>query len=1026
MLVHRCADSEGRRRGPMLTRIMTFRVLAAIALTSLLPSHAWAQLPPTAQVKTETAVFIKPGALAPLTTLPVGTNVIVMRESDGWALIEFGDRKWGRRVGYVRSETLAPLRDVPTPAGPPSAVESAFPATDLGRWKQSPRSVSTKDIPRPAEPVTLAPVGSPVLTAPISDSELPKSAVQAARALVPPVIDGRLDDKAWSDSIPASEFRQRSPKEGEPATEQTELRVVYDNSALYVGIRMFDKEPSRIIRRLARRDSDAETDSVTLYLDPSHDHLTGALFRVSAAGVLSDSIIYDDRRTDNTWDAVWESEVTVDEQGWTAEMKIPFSQLRFPHREQHVWGINLSRYIPRKQERDWLELVPRQEAKLASRMAHLTGIDGIRPPSHLELLPYTVGLVELTEPSQSGNPFKSATQFEGRIGLDLKWGLTSNLTLDATVNPDFGQVEVDPAVVNLTAFETSYAEKRPFFLEGTQIFRNFGRGGGAPAETPLDLVYSRRIGRSPQGSPSAEFVERPGYTSILGAAKLTGKTAGGWSVGLLNALTAREEANLANGSLRSTVEVEPLTNYFAGRVSREGRRAGVGILTTAVNRAFADELLKTRLPEQAYVAAGDAYVFLDEGRDWVLAGTTATSWLTGTPAAIARQQTSSRRYFQRPDASHVDLDPTADTLGGWSSEVGLSRNDGHVRVSTSGWAISPGFEVNDLGFQRRADTVGATSTVTFLGYEPNRFSRERWIALQKANRWNFAGEAQEDAWSLSGALVFLNYWNLDGSLTLNRRVQDDRATRGGPSMLSPERRTVTLGFSTDTSKAVSINATAYTIHDEYDGWETSGGLFLNATPTPFIRVSVGPYVYRSQTIAQFVDVVTDELKVETFGRRYLFAEIGQRQVSMTARVNFSLTPTLSLQVYTEPFLAVGSYAGLKELDRPRTFDFLVYGRDVGTIGYDATSGEYLVDPDGAGPAASFSVANPDFNSKFLAAKAVFRWEWRPGSTIYLAWTQQRFDESLPGDYNVGRDLRTLLRAPPDDVLMVKFSYWLGR
>ena len=1006
----------------MLTRILAFRLLAAIALTSLLPSHAWGQVPPNAQVKTETAVFIKPGALTPLTTLPVGTIVTVMGESDGWAQIELRDR-WGRRVGYVRSETLAPLQGVLTPASGPPEVRSA--TTDLGR-QQNPRAVSTTGVPRQAEHVTPARVGNPVETAPISDSELPKISVQAARALVAPVIDGRLDDKAWSESIPASGFRQRSPKEGEPATEQTELRVVYDSSALYVGIRMFDKDPSRIIRRLARRDSDAETDSVTLYLDPSHDHLTGALFRVSAAGVLSDSIIYDDRRTDNTWDAVWKSEVTVDEQGWTAEMEIPFSQLRFPHREQHVWGINVSRYIPRKQERNWLELVPRQEARMASRMAHLTGMEGIRPSSHLELLPYTVGLVELTEPSQSGNPFNSATQFDGRIGLDLKWGLTSNLTLDATVNPDFGQVEVDPAVVNLTAFETSYAEKRPFFLEGTQIFRNFGRGGGAPAETPVDLVYSRRIGRSPEFSPSAQFVERPGYTSILGAAKLTGKTAGGWSVGLLDALTASEEANLANGSLRSSVEVEPLTNYFAARVSREGRRAGVGILTTAVNRALADDLLQMRLPEQAYVAAGDAYVFLDEARDWVLSGATATSWLTGPPAAIARQQTSSRRYFQRPDASHVELDPTADSLSGWSSEVGLSRNDGHVRVSTSGWAVSPGFEVNDLGFQRRADTVGAKSTVTFLGYEPNRFSRERWIALQKAWGWNFAGEAQEDAWSLSGALLFLNYWNLDGSLTLNRRVQDDRFTRGGPSMLSPGRRTATLGFSTDTSKAVSINATASAIQNEYDGWETSGGLYLNATPTPFIQLSAGPYLYRSRTIAQFVDVVTDELKVETYGRRYLFAEIGQTHVSMTTRVNVSLTPTLSLQVYAEPFLGVGTYGDLKELDRPRTFDFLAYGRDVGTIGYDAVSGEYLVDPDGAGPADSFTVANPDFNSKFLAVKAVLRWEWRPGSTLYLAWTQERFDESFPGNYDIGRDLRRLLSAPSNDVLMVKFSYWLGR
>ena len=412
--------------------------------------------------------------------------------------------------------------------------------------------------------------------------------VQAVRSNTVIVIDGRLDDEVWLRAPAATTFTQRDPDEGKPSTELTELRVAYDDGALYVGVRMHDREPSRIVRQLSRRDQEAEADGFWLYVDPHHDHLTGAVFSVSAAGVQGDSAVYNDSSQDGSWDAVWESGVKIDEGGWTVEMRIPFSQLRFTASEQHTFGINALRYIQRKNERAWLVHVPKTESGLASRMGHLEGLNGVSPHRTLELLPYLSSRAEYVAPASAGDPFNDGTRLFGSAGLDLKYRPTSSLTLDGTINPDFGQVEVDPAVVNLTAFETFFEEKRPFFIEGANIFSNFGRGGansfwGFNRSEPI-IFYSRRIGRSPQGDADGDFVDRPGQTTILGAAKLTGKTRNGWSVGLLEAVTGRERAQTVTSGFEDRTEVEPLSNYLVGRVQREKGRGAVGLIATAVNR----------------------------------------------------------------------------------------------------------------------------------------------------------------------------------------------------------------------------------------------------------------------------------------------------------------------------------------------------------------------------------------------------------------------------------------------------------
>jgi hypothetical protein len=858
----------------------------------------------------------------------------------------------------------------------------------------------------------------------------PKAAdVVATRAAVAIVVDGRLDDAAWHAAAPAVDFRQRDPDEGKPATEATELRIAYDNEALYVGARMRDREPQRIVRRLSRRDGSADADRIRVYLDPRHDHLTGVVFEVSAGNVQGDSAIFNDSWDDSSWDGVWTSAVTLDDEGWTAEIRIPFSELRFPAAERQTWGINAERYIQRKNESDWLELVPKKESGLASRMAHLTGLDGLRPRRHLALLPYAVTRSELVAPA-AGDPFNDGSRMFGSTGLDVKYGLTSNLTLDATVNPDFGQVEVDPAVVNLSDFETFFEERRPFFIEGSQIFGNFGHNGannfwGFNRSEP-DLFYSRRIGRPPQGDAAGTFVSRPSAATILGAAKVTGKIAGGWSVGILEAVTQRESARLADGPARHAQEIEPFTSYFVGRAHREMSRGGVGVMATSVLRNLREPALRDFLAGHAWVGGVDGYVFLDKKKDWVVTGRVAASRLEGSAAAIEGIQRSAQHYFQRPDARTVRLDASATSLSGWTGAVNLNRQGGRIRVNGALWAVSPGFESNDLGFNSRTDRWGGHAVVDFRKTDPDRFTRSRFFAIAKWYVFNFDRERHGDGVHAFGEVQLRNYWSAFLGVFKTWRTQDDRLTRGGPSSLQGAAKGTFLNVRTDSRKPVSGRLQGEYESTEFGGWNASTQATLELKPLPSLFVSVGPSLLRSHNPGQWVTSVGDPTAAATFGGRYVFADLTQTEVSMTTRLNWILTPNVSLQVYAQPLISVGKYRAFKELARPRRFDFLRYGTDAGSLAYDAARSLYSVDPDGPGPAAAFTFDQPNFNFKSVRVNAIFRWEWRPGSTLYVAWTQKREDTAYPGDFELRRDARALVSAPADDVLLLKVSYRFGR
>lgn len=809
------------------------------------------------------------------------------------------------------------------------------------------------------------------------------------------------------------------------------MRVLYDESALYIGARMHDREPVKIVRRLSRRDEGADADALTIYLDPRHDHLTGGSFTVSAAGSRRDEIVHNDSSTDGSWDAVWDSAVSVDDQGWTAEVRIPFSQLRFTRSERQTWGLNLSRFIQRKNETAWWELVLKKDNGLASRMGHLTGLDGIPLRRHFELLPYGTTRLENDENAAAHDPFHHGTQVFGGMGLDLKWGITNDLTLDGTVNPDFGQVEVDPAVVNLSAFETYFPDKRAFFLEGSQTFGNFARNGansnwGFNRPTP-DLFYSRRIGRPPQGRASGDFVDRPSATTILGAAKLSGKTRNGWIIGVLDAVTGRELATADTAGTRREVDVEPASNYLVARVRRDvGERGGFGFIATSVTRRLEDPVLVDQLASRAQVAGADGYVYLDRKRDWVITGGLAGSWVGGSAPAITQLQRASARYYQRPDAPHVRFDPNARLLSGWEGEINLNKNNGNKRLNASLWGISPGFDSNDAGFSILGDRAGTHALFTWQKPTPDKWTRSRWLAAGKWWVWNFNKELQSDGYFSFANATLLNYWDVGYNVFYNRRTQDDRQTRGGPSMLDPGGLSLGAFVSSDRRKLVSVGVNGGRATNPVGGWNTDVNLDITLKPSPALTISAGPSLSRSLGLAQYVTTVDDPAAAATHGARYIFGSIEQTQVVMTTRVSAIFSPTLSLQVFAQPLLAVGAYRELKELAAPRTFSFVRYGTEAGTIDYDAGSAMYMVDPDGSGAAPRFTFGNPDFNFKSLRVNAILRWEWRLGSTFYAVWTQQRVDFADAGNFMIGRDAGALFSAPANNVVLVKVAYWLGR
>jgi Domain of unknown function (DUF5916)/Carbohydrate family 9 binding domain-like len=812
------------------------------------------------------------------------------------------------------------------------------------------------------------------------------SAVSLSEGILPIVLDGDLTDPAWAKATPISSFLQRDPLEGAPATMRTEARVAFDATAIYVAVRAFDSEPARIVGFLTRRDADSSSDWVHVLIDSYHDRRTAYQFGVNPVGVKRDSYWFNDTNSDNSWDAVWEVVSKRDADGWSAEFRIPFSQLRFSGDGDGRLGFAVMRDVARLKETTTWPLLSKNASGFVSSFGDLTGVSIGKASKRLELVPYVVGQIG-TVPLEPGNSLQNSPDHDISVGVDLKYAVTPALNLTATVNPDFGQVEADPAVVNLSAFETFFSEKRPFFIEGSGAYEFQCRD--------CNLFYSRRIGRAPRGTitlEEGEYSVQPVQSTILGATKLTGRV-GSFSVGVLGAVTDDEYAQVDFLSGRVRQMVEPGALYSVSRVRREfSDQSSLGFILTTTNRNVAESV--SFLPESA-ITGGVDYDWRI-GKRWGLNGYWAGSDVSGSPVAISELQRSTVHSFQRPDASHVEYDPFADTLRGHSGSVSFGKIAGErTRMNVNVGYKSPGFDVNDLGFQPRADEIPQNSWFQLRWQKPGKYTRNINLNFNQWSAFNFDGDRLQLGGNINAHWDFQNFWETGFGVNINARNFDDRLTRGGPGGYDEPRRSSWQYFNSDNRRVVSFNWNSAFGGDGY-------GRFFELQPAIVVRpissfsTEVGFNYNNNINDSQWVEEV-----IERDRTHYVFGRLEQQTHSLTLRVNYTMTPNLSLQLYGQPFVSTGHYVTYKEL---------VDGR---AERYEDRYARY--DYNG----------NADFSVLSFRTTNVLRWEYRPGSTLFVVWQQGREGSGVPGRFALPRDYSDLFSTPSSNTLLIKFAYWLN-
>ena len=705
-------------------------------------------------------------------------------------------------------------------------------------------------------------------------------------------------------------------------------------------------------------------------------------------------------------------------------MRVPFSQLRFRPGAEQVWGVNLHRYFARRAEDDYLVYTPRGQSGSISRLPHLEGIRIDRRKRSVEVSPYLTGKAEYLGHA-TGDPFNDGSRYTPGLGGDLRMSVGNNLTLNATANPDFGQVEVDPAVVNLSDVESYFQEKRPFFTENSRIF-SFGNEGanrywGFNWPEPR-FFYSRRIGRAPQGRVpgEAEFSDLPVATRILGAAKLTGKLAPGLDFGTMHAVTSREDARYSLDGLRSKTAVEPLTYYGVARGLKQmkGGYNGVGSMTTLVQRSFDGSGLKDLLNGQSLMTGLDGWHFLDRKKMWVLSGWAAMSRVAGTESRMTALQRNSRHYLQRPDARGLGVDSSATSLAGYGARVWLNRQEGNLISNSAIGLMSPGFDVSDMGFQSFADVVTAHTGLQYHFTKPNRLSREAWVAGVVFDSHDFDGDRTGAGFWQGNTVTFANDYGLSTEWMYVPQTMNNRRTRGGPLMEEPPGTYSSVTFNT-----AGRNRLVYSLYADRNYTPTAGhtdyyDVFpaVEWKPVSNFSIQVGPNLQRAVENAQYVRKVAapGEVPADFGGLRYVFARMDQTTVSADIRINVSFSTNLTLQTYIQPLVSAARYSDFKELARAGSYEFIHYGAS-----YDPATG--TVTPGGGTP---FALGDPSFNYKSLRGNAVLRWEYRPGSVLYFVWTQQRADEESTGELRIGPSSRRLFDAQANDIFLVKATYYL--
>ncbi len=857
----------------------------------------------------------------------------------------------------------------------------------------------------------------------LQSQEVEKRNYQTAFTDTEPDIDGYINDPCWNMVEWSGDFIQMQPYENIPPSQQTAFKVLYDDNNLYVFIRAYDTEPDNISRRLSRRDY-FDGDMVEINIDSYYDKQTAFSFTAMASGAKGDeAVTRDGNNWDSSWNPVWYLKTSIDDEGWCAEMKIPFNQLRFGKKNEHIWGIQLMRHIFRLNERSNWQYIPKGSPGTVHLFGELHGINNIKPKRQVELIPYTVGKAERFE-KEEGNPFSDGKSSALSFGLDGKVAVTNDFMLDFTINPDFGQVEADPSEVNLTAFETYFSERRPFFIEGKNIYEFTPSRMNVINNMQSDnLFYSRRIGRYPQSSPSTEsgqYVDMPDATTILGAMKLSGKTKNGLSVGILESVTANEKAVLDIAGTREEVSVEPLTNYFVGRLQKDFNKGEtmLGGMFTAVNRDIENPDLNF-LHTAAYTGGIDFQHNWKE-RTWYVAGNAEFSYVKGDEEAIINTQRSSARYFQRPDADYVSVDSSLTSLSG----VGGTLKFGHsskkkIRFESSVTLRSPGLELNDIGYMRYADVIHHGTWVGYQMRDPFFIFNNFYLNTNYWMYWNFSGTLLQTSANVNFNSEFKNRWNINGSFT---RFSESVATdflRGGPSFTKPGGWEYNTNLSSDGSKDFQIYfGNYYSAGDDKSFRSQSYWMGIEYHPLNTLSMSFDPDYGISSTDLQYVSTCCMEDETQ-----YIFAELNQKTLSFTFRANLTLTPDLSLEYYGQPFVSAGKYSNYKMITDPDADNYTDrYHVFTDTeITYNEATATYTVVEDINGT-DDYSFDNPDFNFRQFRSNLVIRWEYKPGSTLYFVCSQGRTSNASDGTFSYGHDMRELFNTTPQNVFLLKLSY----
>lgn len=867
-------------------------------------------------------------------------------------------------------------------------------------------------------------------------SAQPKTYKTSRVGAEPLAINGFADDPAWA-KVPWDEgFVQNSPFEGRAPSQRTAFKILYDERNLYVLIRAGDSEPRRIDRRITRRDDQAanrfqtsdspdyekSTECLSVFLDTFHDHRTAFMFRVTAAGVKTDAVLANDEANpDYSWNPVWQVRSSVDERGWTAEMRIPLNQLRFGKDEEQVWGLQVERCIYRSQELCRWQMIPTEAKGFASLFGHVEGIRDAGASSRIEILPYAVGRAETFQP-EAGNPFAAGRRQGFSGGVDAKVGMGSNLTLDLTINPDFGQVEADPSVINLTAFETYFQEKRPFFTEGSNILSfNLAKLGSSSLDT---LFYSRRIGQAPHGSvgSNADYVDMPRSSSILGAFKMTGKTKSGWSIGIFDGLTAAEKAGVEFQGRRRCEPVEPLTNYFAGRVQKDYADGNtvIGAMVTATNRSITSPEMKF-FHRAAYAGGVDLLKYWTN-KSYYFSLNAVFSQVLGSEEAILRIQQAPARYFQRPDASYLTLDPKRTSLGGTGGTLEFGKSGGgHFRYLVNLIWRSPGLELNDVGFFREADIIRSWQRVSYVVWKPFAVFREASVTLSHWWNWNYGGEKKMDGGEFIFNTTFRNNWTLYSYLSRDTLELSASQLRGGPSLLIPGKWLYYGEIATDRNKKIQFRFFTGAYQGDQDYYRSPSFSFgVIYRPLNALEMSFGPDYWWSRNRLQYI--TTQEFRGE---KRYICADIYQRTFSLTLRLNWCITPDLSIQYYGQPYYSVGKYSNLKQVIDPRAVKLedkyhLFTGMEIRR----STAGDYLVDENRDG-LTDYTVGKPDFRFLQFRSNLVLRWEYKPGSSLYVVWSQGRTGNSSAANLSLLSGMGDLFSIYPRNVFLIKWCHWFS-